>query len=67
MFCYSLIFIFITHTSFKLKSPSYCFKSEFFGSVNTRTRSSFVRLFTLAKTGNRPTNSGIKPYCTKSK
>lgn len=46
--------------------PWYCFSSEFFGSTSTRTRSSIVRFSTDAITGNRPTNSGIRPYLTRS-
>jgi hypothetical protein len=49
-----------------LNRPSYCFKREFFGSFKTLTRSSTSRLFTEATTGTRPTNSGIRPYLTRS-
>jgi hypothetical protein len=53
-------------TWFNANKPWYCFKSEFLGSVKTRTRSSVERLSTEAMTGNLPTNSGIKPYLTRS-
>ena len=43
------------------KNLAYCLTREFFGSVSTKTRSSTSRSSTVATTGSRPMNSGMRP------
>ncbi len=44
----------------------YCFTSAFFGCVKIVTNASSSRSSSVAKTGNRPTNSGIRPNFKRS-
>src|SRR6266516_4480560 len=44
----------------------YCFTSAFFGSLRMRLRASSSRSSRVASTGSRPTNSGMRPYFSKS-
>ena len=53
-------------TSSISKSLAYCLVYAFLGSVNIRTSASSSSSSRVASTGNRPTNSGIKPYRTRS-
>ena len=44
----------------------YCFTSAFFGCVRIVTNASSSRSSSVAKTGRRPTNSGIRPNFSRS-
>ena len=44
----------------------YCLVSEFLGSVRIRINASLSSSLRVATTGKRPTNSGIRPYRTRS-
>ena len=44
----------------------YCFTRQFFGSVNTRTRSSSLNSPIAVMTGRRPVNSGMRPNLMRS-
>ena len=52
--------------SFSANRYRYCFSNAFFGSVSTCLSSPSVNRFVVVMIGNRPTNSGIRPYLTKS-
>lgn len=45
---------------------TYCLTKAFLGSVNTLTKASSSKSPKVAIIGRRPTNSGIKPYFSKS-
>ncbi len=44
----------------------YCLTSAFFGSVRMRLSEASSRSSSVATTGSRPTNSGMRPYLSKS-
>ena len=53
-------------TSSMSNKALYCFVSAFFGSVRIRTSASSSRSSSVAITGRRPTNSGMRPNLIRS-
>ena len=56
----------INLTPSNLNNSLYCFIKEFFGSVKIFIKEASSRSSKVAVIGNRPMNSGIKPYFNKS-